>query len=65
MNKIQKAAELVKTLVGCPYIFGAVGQECTVKYRKSVINNRSDYAIKIKQLSCAFWKTKDLLWMQV
>lgn len=47
MNKIQKAAELAKTLVGCPYIFGAVGQECTVKYRKSVIDNRSDYAIKI------------------
>ena len=47
MNKIQKAAELAKTLVGCPYIFGAVGQECTVKYRKSVIANREEYAIKI------------------
>lgn len=47
MNKIQKAAELAKTLVGCPYIFGAVGQDCTVKYRKSVIENREEYAIKI------------------
>lgn len=47
LNKIQKAAELAKTLVGCPYIFGAVGQDCTVKYRKSVIENREEYAIKI------------------
>ena len=27
MNKIQKAAELVKGLVGCPYIFGAYGRK--------------------------------------
>lgn len=47
MNKIQKAAELAKTLIGCPYIFGAYGQKCTVKYRKSVIENRDEYAIKI------------------
>lgn len=47
LNRIQKAADLAKTLVGCPYIFGAVGQECTVKYRKSVVANREEYAIKI------------------
>lgn len=47
MNKIQKAAELAKQLVGCPYIFGAYGRKCTVEYRKSVIENREEYAIKI------------------
>lgn len=47
MNKIQKAAELVKTLVGCPYIFGAYGRKCTVEYRKSVIETREEYAVKI------------------
>lgn len=47
MNKIQKAAELAKQLVGCPYIFGAYGRKCTVGYRKSVIENREEYAIKI------------------
>lgn len=47
MNKIQKAAELAKTLVGCPYIFGAYGRKCTVEYRKSVIETREEYAVKI------------------
>lgn len=47
MNKIQKAAELAKTLVGCPYIFGAYGRSCTVEYRESVIKDREEYAVKI------------------
>ena len=47
MNKIQKAAELVKGLVGCPYIFGAYGRKCTVEYRKSVIETREEYAVKL------------------
>lgn len=47
MERIKKAAELVKTLVGCPYIFGAYGRKCTVEYRKSVIETREEYAVKI------------------
>lgn len=67
MNKIQKAAELAKQLVGCPYIFGAYGRKCTVEYRKSVIENREEYAIKItnncpvlsvKQKTCSGCKYK-------
>ena len=47
MERIKKAAELAKTLVGCPYIFGAYGRKCTVEYRKSVIETREEYAVKI------------------
>ena len=47
MNKVQKAAEFAKALVGCPYIFGAYGKKCTVEYRKSVIETREEYAVKI------------------
>lgn len=47
MNRIQKAAELTRELVGCPYIFGACGRKCTVEYRRSVIETREEYAVKI------------------
>lgn len=47
LNRIQKAAELAKPLVGCPYIFGTYGRRCTVEYRESVIKTREEYAVKI------------------
>ena len=68
MNRIKIAAAVAETLVGCPYIFGAYGQACTVKYRKSVIENREEYAVKItancpvlsgKQQSCSGCKYEE------
>lgn len=67
MLKIEKAEELIRSLVGCPYIYGAYGQECTTTYRKSVIADRPGYALKItnncpvlsgKQSSCSGCKYK-------
>lgn len=67
MLKIEKAEELIRSLVECPYIYGAYGQECTTTYRRSVIAGHPDYALKItnncpvlsgKQSSCSGCKYK-------
>lgn len=67
MTKIEKAEELIRSLVGCPYIYGAYGQECTTAYRRTVIAGHPDYTLKItnncpvlsgKQSSCSGCKYK-------
>lgn len=44
MRKIDLAAQIARSFVGCPYVFASTGQECTVTLRKNRAAARPAYA---------------------
>lgn len=49
MNKPDAIRTWCEARVGCPYIYGGTGKECTVEYRKARIAQYPQYAEKIKR----------------
>ena len=44
LRKIDYAAQVARSFVGCPYVFAATGQKCTVSLRKNRAEARPAYA---------------------
>lgn len=49
MRKIDYAAQIAKNFVGCPYVFAATGQECTVSLRENRAAAKPAYADAIRK----------------